>query len=362
MSPADVGPGDVSPADVGPVGLGAAYPGLIERLDALDIGEYPVGGLLRPVYAVFVKDEERMNRYLDEARASPDPWLAAASLMMAAGLADNRGDLDAMRPAAAEAADRFRVLGERWGLAATVQIIGNIRMLDGDLDGAADAFREAGRLLAELGSREDVSQVKLRLAEIAARQGNVEQARRLSADARAAVEADGSTIDRGIVAAWSAGFEVAWGNVDAARTAQAEAERFLAQFGPAHPARDHLAAMVAATGARIAIADGDLSAAREQAVVSYKEALSADDMPLLALASSTAAELALALGQPERAAELLGASAAVRGTDDPTDPTTAKLAPLLRAALGDDRYASAYAAGKALGRARAIERLDPAGM
>jgi len=342
--------------------VAAAYPGLIERLDTLDIDEYPVAGLLRPVYAVFVKDEERMRRYLAEARASRDPWLAAASLMMAAGLADNKGDLDAMRPAAAEAADRFRALGERWGLSAAVQIIGNIRMLDGDLDGATDAYNEAGRLLAELGSREDVSQVKLRLAEIAARQGNVEQARKLSEDARAAVEANGSIIDRGIAAAWLAAFEVGMGDVDAARLAQAEAERFLAQFGPGHPARDHLAAMVASTSARIAIADGDLGAAREQAIRSYQEAVSADDMPLLAQASGTTAELALALGQPERAAELLGALIAVRGNDDPTDPTTAKLAPLLRAALGDDRYESACAAGRALGRVRAIERLDPAGL
>jgi predicted ATPase/DNA-binding SARP family transcriptional activator len=350
------------PAGAGPVGMSAAYPGLIERVDTLDVDKFPVAGLLRPVYAVFVKDDERMRRYLDEARESRDPWLAAASLMMAAGLADNRGDLDAMRPAAAEAADRFRALGERWGLSATVQIIGNIRMLDGDLDGATDAYNEAGRLLAELGSREDVSQVKLRLAEIAARQGNVEQARKLSQDARAAVESDGSIIDRGIAAAWLAAFEVGLGDVDAARPAQAEAERFLAQFGPAHPARDHLAAMVASTSARIAIADGDLGAAREQAVRSYQEAVRADDMPLLAQASGTAAELALALGHQERAAELLGASTAVRGTDDPTDPTTAKLAPLLRAALGDESYESAYAAGKALGRAKAIERLDPAGL
>ena len=358
------GPGTagVSPVGAGHAGIASRYPGLIERLDAVDIDEYPIAGLLRPVYAVFVKDEKRMRRYLDEARESRDPWLAAASLMMAAGLADNRGDLVAMRLAAAEAAERFRALGERWGLSATVQIIGNIRMLDGDLDGATDAFNEAGRLLAELGSREDVSQVKLRLAEIAARQGNVAQARKLAGDARAAVEADGSIIDRGIAAAWSAAFEVGLGDVDAARQAQADAERFLAQFGHAHPARDHLAAMVASTGARIAIADGNLSAAREQAVRSYQEAVSADDMPLLAQASGTAAELALALGQPERAAELLGASTAVRGTDDPTDPITAKLAPLLRAALGDDRYESAYSAGKALGRAKAIERLDPAGL
>jgi len=72
-------------------GTASLYPDLAERLDALDVGEYPLAGLLRPVYAVFVKDEERIRRYLGEARASRDPWLAAASLMMTAGMADNRG-------------------------------------------------------------------------------------------------------------------------------------------------------------------------------------------------------------------------------------------------------------------------------
>ena len=93
----------------------------------------------------------------------------------------------------------------------------------------------------------------------------------------------------------------------------AAAERHLAQLGPAHPAREHLEAIVAATAARIAIADKDLRRAREQAARSYRAAVGAEDMPLLAQASGTAAELALALGQPELAAELLGASAAVRG-------------------------------------------------
>ena len=82
-------------------------------------------------------------------------------------------------------------------------------------------------------------------------------------------------------------------------------------------------------------------------------------MPLLAQASGTTAELAMALGQPERAAELLGAGAAVRGADDPTDPTALQLVPLLRAALGDGPYEACYAAGKALDRLAATERLDP---
>jgi hypothetical protein len=120
--------------------------------------------------------------------------------------------------------------------------------------------------------------------------------------------------------------------------------------------------MVAGTATLIAIADADLPAAREQAARSYRAAVAAEDLPLFASASGALAELALALGQPERAAELLGARNVVRGTDDPTDPTAVKLAPRLRAALGADRYARAYQAGEALSRAEAIERLDPAGL
>jgi hypothetical protein len=74
------------------------------------------------------------------------------------------------------------------------------------------------------------------------------------------------------------------------------------------------------------------------------------------------AELAFALGQPGRAAELLGARTVVRGGDDPTDPTALKLAPLLHAALGSGRYEASHATGKALSRAEAIEFLDPAAL
>ena len=358
MDPAAEGTAAGAAAD----GIGVAYPGLTERLDAMDIGRYPVAGVLRPVYAMFVKDDGRMRVYLDQARAAGDEWLGATAWLMTAGMAENYGNVDEMRIAAAEAVDRFRALGERWGLSMALRTIGNIQVLDGDLDGAVAAFAEASHLLAELGHREDLSHAQLRLAEIAVRRGDLAKARQLSAAARSAAESEGSPMDRGIAAAWWAAFEARWGDVDAARPHQAAAERHLAQFGPAHPAREHLEAMVAATGARIAIADKDLRAAREQAVRSYRAAIAAEDMPLLAQASGTTAELALALGQPERAAELLGAGAVVRGADDPTDPTALQLVPLLRACLGDDRYEACYASGRALARPDAIERLDPAGL
>jgi hypothetical protein len=85
-------------------------------------------------------------------------------------------------------------------------------------------------------------------------------------------------------------------------------------------------------------------------------------MPLLAMASGCVVELALALGQHERAAEMLGATSAVRGGEDLTDPMTARLAARLTEALGPDRYTAAYARGRELDRAEAIGRLDPAGL
>jgi predicted ATPase/DNA-binding SARP family transcriptional activator len=350
MDPAAGGPGAV------------AYPGLIERLDAMDIEAYPVAGMVRPVYAVFTKEDERVRGYLDQARAASDVWLSATAWLMTAGLEENHGNFGEMRVPAVEALNRFRALGERWGLSMALRSTGNIRVLDGDLDGADAAFTEASQLLAELGHVEDLSQVQLRLAEIAARRGDLARARQLSAAARSAVEAEGSLMDRGIAAAWWAAFEARWGDIDAARLYQAAAERHLAQFGPAHPVREHLEAMVAATGTRIAIAEGDLRTAREQAVRAYRAAVGAEDMSLLAQASGPTAELALALGQLERAAEVLGAGDVVRGVDDPTDPTALQLVPLLRAWIGDDRYEACYASGRALAQPDAIERLDPAGL
>jgi predicted ATPase/DNA-binding SARP family transcriptional activator len=349
-------------AEAGPGGTAAAYPGLLERLDALDIEKYLVAGLMRPIYAMFVNDEQRVRAYIDEARASRDEWLNAAICMMSAGMAENNGNLAEMRVAAAEAVDRFRPLGERWGLSSALRTAGNVMLLDGDIDGAVAAYNEAADLLAQIGHREDMSQVQLKLAEIAARQGDLARARELSAATRSAAESDGSAIDRGVVAAWWAGFEATWGDIEAARPLHADSERLLARFSPAHPVREHLEAMVAATGALIAIADDDARTARQEAARAYHSAVAAQDMPLLALASGALAELALVLGQPERAAELLGARIVVRGGDDPTDPTAVKLAPLLRAALGEDRYARAVLAGKALGRAEAIAFLDPAGL
>ena len=59
---------------------------------------------------MFIQDNERASRYIDEARGSQDEWLDAATWMLSAAIAENNGDLDTLRSASAQGLERFR----RW--------------------------------------------------------------------------------------------------------------------------------------------------------------------------------------------------------------------------------------------------------
>ncbi len=71
------------------------------------------------------------------------------------------------------------------------------------------------------------------------------------------------------------------------------------------------------------------------------------------------AELAAGAGDGSTAATMLGAAARLRGADDHTACEIVRLTTRLRAELGDDTFEQLYAAGKALDRDAAIERLTP---
>jgi predicted ATPase/DNA-binding SARP family transcriptional activator len=336
------------------------FPGLADQIEALDFEKFPLVALLRPAFAMFTQDNERAHRYIEEALASRDEWVVAATWMMSAAIAENTGDMDTVRTASAQALERFRAIGERWGLATALRLVAGVRVLDGDLDGAVAASAESDRLLREMGSRDDESQRPLQLANIAARRGDLAAAREFYQSALAIAESGGPGMDAAMVSAGYAMFEVGVGNVELARSLHTTAEQGSAQLAGAHPARHHLTALAAAAGLMIAIADADLPLARERAANMYQASVAADDMGLFASMAGALAQLADALGQPERAAEMLGACAPVRGGEDPTDLMVTLLAPRLRESLGPGGYDRAYAAGMALSRAEALALLDPA--
>jgi tetratricopeptide (TPR) repeat protein len=329
---------------------------------AVNIERYPLAGLLRPVVAMFTHDKDKVRQFLREAQASGDEWLAAATWMVAAAFAENDGDIAGTRAAGAEALARFRVLGERWGLASALRIDGELRILDGDLDGAVAAFAEAGAALREIGSHDDESHMAMRLASIAIRRGDYDTARQLYRTIWEQARGDGLPLEQAMAATWTGMFDMLMGNVDRARELYATASRQFAVVSGVNAVRHHVQAMMESLGLLVALADGDVPLARERAALAYQAGVESTDMPLLAAAGWALTDLAIAMGQFERAARILGAATAVRGAEDPGDPTIARLTARLREALGDDRYASEYAAGRQMDRAEAIKHLDPAAL
>ena len=67
---------------------------------------------------------------------------------------------------------------------------------------------------------------------------------------------------------------------------------------------------------------------------------------MIAQALTGLADLALREDDPDRAAELLGASVAVRGTTDRSVIDEERVAADVRAVLGEERYGGAYQRGQ----------------
>ena len=331
---------------------------LAERVDALDFSRQPLIGLLREMYAFFSDDRERLGRYIDEAIGSGDEWLVAVSWMMRATLAENDGEVDALRVAAAGALQRYRALGERWGLSNALRLTGTLRVLDGDLDGATAAYTEALAALRELGSRDDEFMLRLQLADLASRRGDLALARESFEAAVASVQTSGWGPDEAIILAACARFEVTAGSPARARDLHASAAARLRGISRTSPVWHHLSTIVDSAGAMVALGDGELALARERAAAARKTAVASADMPLVASVALVAAEVALALGDRARAAELLAAAAVVRGADDPTAMEVRSLRERLRLALGDETFAESQARGAELSRAAALELLD----
>jgi ATP/maltotriose-dependent transcriptional regulator MalT len=316
-------------------------------------------GILRAAVAYFAGDNELADRFIDETLAGEDEWARAAVRMFRASLAENDGDVDTMRRETEIALAEFRRIGERWGLASTLRVVAQLHTLDGELDEARDAYLEALRLAAELNSREDEGFLRGRLADVELRRGNFDEARDHMRRARQNAEENGAPWESVFTMAMLGAIEQQSGNVAEARSLQREAMRRVSSMPEGHPAQGHLRAILLAIGARISFEDGDLEAARQLARDGFDAATATHDMPILAAVGVTLAEIVTGAGDSASAAVMLGAAARLRGADDPTARDIATLTKRLRAALGDERFESCYAQGKALDRTAAIERLTP---
>lgn len=253
----------------------------------------------------------------------------------------------------------FRRLGDRWGCAQALDWLGVVDGWRGRWTSAYARWDEALALQTELGALDECGQLLCHRGEALLREGETDAAEH---DFRAAED----LLRRaGQATPWA---EVRLGLAEVAvrRGHAADAVALLVEVLPDGEDEGHNAwhtARVAAALGRLAEAAGDRPLARRR----HRQALAAGRAS--PLRSDLADAVEGAAGGPlveeagtaaaaERAAELLGAAATMRGLAVVGDRYVAGTADSARAALGDAAFAAAYARGAALPRDAADELVD----
>ncbi len=314
--------------------------------------------ILRPVLWFFGGDIEQADEAMRSVLQSPDPWIRAAVLASRAGLAENIGDVDMMRTDIEASYTEFEAIGDHWGLAGVLSARAQLRTLDGDLEGAAADYERALHYSGEMGSQEDLSFLHMRLAGLRIRTGDLGRARR-----------DIEAIRNDVDGPWQ-GFERNWfadsmlialtaeeGDLEKAALMSAELREDVQsrRLGMMH---GHAVAVIGAITASVSVRTGNVSDAQQELRRVYPVAVATTDQPIIATVGVTVAMVAESVGRWADAAEILGAAARLRGSEDATDPSIARLTASLRSSMGT-RFDECYAVGWNLDGSAAIARVDP---
>ncbi|NUS08127.1 MAG: AfsR/SARP family transcriptional regulator, partial [Nonomuraea sp.] len=311
------------------------------------------------VYALtlaFLQEEKTALAIVEHLADGEDVWLSGLARLFRARIAENAGDLGRMRSDVTGALARFRQAGDRWGQAAALPIRARLHQYDGDLDGALADLREARTLAAELGSLSLGDQVfnDLRWIDLYLRRGDDDLAVALIDAARERALRAASEEILVLFGAWEAGFRVRLGDLDRAGALLDEAERDITL------PNGHARALISSARASLRLELGDLTGAENALEKAYAAALETREPPMLSLVAVNVAALAEAYGRHRASAVLLGAASRLRGGHDRTDRQIRELTRRVRAALGEEGFATAYGKGWELDQKTAGTEADPA--
>ncbi|HVV29985.1 MAG TPA: BTAD domain-containing putative transcriptional regulator [Mycobacteriales bacterium] len=319
---------------------------LSEQLDGVDPSGHPMLGLLRPVLAWLVGRNDRVNDLVEEAVALDDPWIAATARMARANFAENDGDIAQMETDIEAAVTAFRAIGDQWGMSGALTTLARVHTLHGDLDAAAAAYQEALTFLGAFTDSGEHIEVRIRLAELHARRGDLAAARTETDRALDLGSKTGGVHEQGWALLARTELALLEGDLGGAGRFHAAALQRFAPMSHAHPRSRHLLAIAQGIGIRIAIAAGDVDAAKSYARDAYATALGTADMPIVAAVGVGIAQLLLAEGRPLDAARALGLAARIRGIPDASDIHVASVTDQLRHVLGDKDFRASYAEGR----------------
>ncbi|GID33017.1 BTAD domain-containing putative transcriptional regulator [Paractinoplanes brasiliensis] len=349
-------PGDAADEDVALVHTYAAINGLegglpvdliemnfraAQRLSAGRLPEHPALRLLPALAAMFDERAAPGDGFalIEPLFDDPDPWLRAVAKLFTSQLRLNFGhSAEVAEAEMREALEGFRTIGERWGLGFALSALGDMAAAQGDFTRAVSWQREAIALVREVGIREDLPQMVVKLAHQLWLAGEADEARATLKQARQAAEEVDLPEVIASVAYGTATFARMEGDLEEARRCMDAAVHWMR-----HPsALPQFRAMASHTRGLIDAAGGDLAGARRSHTDAVRTAVESRDSPVIALTLVGLAELELRENNPERAAFLLGASDAVRGSRDLSVPDVDRITGEARAALGEAGFASAY--------------------
>jgi predicted ATPase/DNA-binding SARP family transcriptional activator len=348
-------------ADQKPAQLQPQQPGqlaaVLARLTSAAGDSHPLLAVAAPMLTGLSEGADGVRRNLQAAGDHPDPWVRAARRALSGHLALHEGDIELAGRDLTEGYQMFAEIGDRWGLAVslgglaevalacdraaeavraleevrgyleegisgnwsrTTRIpLGRARARAGDTAGAREDLEEGVRFAEQIGEADDAATGYIELAELARREGDLAAARGML---QRAVEV---------------------------------AER---ETRPDMPA---VAATAFSRLGCVAEQEGDLEAAAawQQRALGALAGIPTPMLPLnpaLALVVEGIAVLAVARGEPARAAELLGLARALHGFDDAGSLEVARVRTAIAATLSEADADAAYARGRAMGRAEAL--------
>jgi predicted ATPase/DNA-binding SARP family transcriptional activator len=339
-------------------GVGSIQEMMDVLLPLTEGSSHPMVALGRSMAPILTGDVDGARRGLAGLADRPDPWLRAAARMLSGQLELNVGHVDLAAEELEAGWAAFREIGDRTGLIITLTGLAEVAMARAQPDEAVRLLEQARGYAAEGLAMNLGEMLRVPLARARMRTGDLAGAR---ADLEYAVSLAGRIGEHDDEAA----AYVELGDLARREGDLAGAGRLLARAQAvvepraASPGMQGAAAAVYTALGGLAAQQGDLAGAAEWharalAALTGPGLMPMTPNPALAGAVEGIAALAAARGEAEKAAELLGLAATLRGYSNDFSLEVARTRSALAEALSEEDLAAAYARGRAQGRDEAL--------
>jgi predicted ATPase len=256
------------------------------------------------------------------------PWGRAMLTVMAAAMAQNRGDVARLGTASERAVELIEATGDRWGMALAQQMRAEWLALAGRFEEALAMSDASTQAMATITSSWDLLQQQGLAVNLLIRMGRVDEARaRAGAMLAKARESDSA---RAVVLACSvAAFlaievdDVAW-----ARSLLAELEDAIVEWEDVPP---QMRAVVDMARGGVAALTGEDVAAEAALRRAAQAAVESNDFPVMASTAVALGAFAARAGRFDEAETALEVATALRGAPDPHNPAEIRVRSALAA-------------------------------